>query len=132
MTNSNQKEAIFVESKNINGFEYQILKLKNDISGNYVYIVSRIINKNIEDIEQFDDVETAKKCLDNLGQLVKIQRKGDLRVYVGKVVFWTDKNSGRVEIIGKQEGTDDKDTQIIFDKFDDKGNSLIDVYKFIG
>lgn len=61
---------------------------------------------------------------------VRIKIKNHDKVYTGKVMSWTYGENSSIEICGGEENTNEK-VHLIFYKFDDKGNQLIEEIEFI-
>ncbi len=67
---------------------------------------------------------------DYIDKKVKIKIKNHNKIYIGKVVSLTCGENSSIEICGGEENTNEK-VHLIFYKFDDKGNQLIEEIEFI-
>jgi len=61
---------------------------------------------------------------------VRIKIKNYDKIYTGKVVLWTYGKNSSIEICGGEENTKEK-IHLIFYKFYDAGNQLIEKLEFI-
>ncbi|MBU4601211.1 hypothetical protein L6307_01405 [Candidatus Parcubacteria bacterium] len=135
MTNKKNNESLILDTKQINGVEYQILSTKNSLNDICCMIIKITGQQNFE-IGQFKNIETAKETLkelngdDNIGKKVKIKIKNHDKVYKGKVVLWTYGENSRIEICGGEESMNEK-VHLIFYKYDDMGNKLIEDCEFV-
>lgn len=132
---TNNDESLILDKKPIDGGEYRILNTKNYIN-DICCVIIKIIGRQIIEIGQFKNIETAKETLkeldgdDNIGKKVRIKIKNHDKVYIGKVVLWTYGENSRIEICGGEENTNEKVCLIIY-RFNDTGNQLIEKLEFI-
>ncbi|MEA2088390.1 MAG: hypothetical protein U9O55_00935 [Patescibacteria group bacterium] len=136
MTNQNNNKNLILVRKQIDSVaEYQILNTKN-VFNDICCVIIKITGRQIFEIGQFKNIEIAKEVLEKLngndyiGRKVKIKIKNYDKIYIGEIVSWTYGENSAVEIYGGEENTSEK-VHLIFNKFDNKWNQLIEKLEFI-
>lgn len=134
MTDEKNKNII-VARKIVSDIEYQILDTRNAIN-DICYLIIKLTDRQIIEVGQFKNIETAKEQLetlneeDNIGRKVRIKHKDSPNIYMGIIMLWTFGELSRIEITGGIEGEPEVN-HIIFYKFDDNNHELIEICEFI-